>query len=232
MKKIRLVAIGAALVTGGAVITFAPSADAAEKTPQEIMNICNAAAKINGVQQSKIGVGSNKFKADTCDFVETKFEAYAGPTEKVTVDFPNCEPDATEPAEISVTWEASVAQGKGRYRYIEQGGGGLFGILSGSWLRHRGTLDLKLESASNSKTVTQQVPPGKVLHAEFTPKMQRMTGVWKVFTAERRQGTVLPAQAEVRLEAEEVVEGPVILPGAAGTPGLADGVDTYPLADC
>jgi hypothetical protein len=237
MKKIRLVAIGSALATGAAIVTLLPSADAAEeKTPEQIMSMCQRAAKINGKQQSTSDFGGglgDGFAADTCDFVETKFETFDGPTQKVTVDFPNCEPNATEPSTVTTEFSHAVAQGQGKYTVTQQGGGGgLFGALSGAWLKHKGTLDLTIKSATASESEQRSVPVGKVLHVEFTPKMQRMTGVWKVHTAAREQSSVIPAQPEVNLEAEEVVEGPVIRPGVAGAPGLADGVSKAVLTDC
>ncbi len=54
------------------------------------------------------------------------------------VDFPNCEPGATEPASVSIGWSATVAQGEGKYTVTQQGGGGgLFGFLSGSRTKHK-----------------------------------------------------------------------------------------------
>ncbi|MFK4102994.1 hypothetical protein ACI2L1_23490 [Streptomyces sp. NPDC019531] len=237
-KKVRYVAIAAAITSGAAVATvLLPSANAAEeKTPDEIMAMCHRAAKINGEQRSvsdfdaRFGDG---FAADTCDFQETNFETFDGPTEKVTVDFPNCEPNATDPAKVTTEWSTAVAQGKGKYTVTQQGaGGGILGFLSGSWQKHKGTLDLTIESATASESEEREVPVGKVLSMEFTPRMQRMTGIWKVHIDAREQGTVTPAQPEVNLEAEEVVEGPSILEGAAGAPGRADGTSKAVLTDC
>lgn len=237
MKKIRLVAIGCALATGGAVVTLLPSANAAEeKTPEQIMRMCERTAKLNGKQQSTRDFGGglgDGFESDTCDFVETKFETFDGPTEKVTVDFPNCEPNATEPSKVTTEFSKSVGQGQGKYTVTQQGAlGGLFGALSGSWVKHKGTLDMTIKSATATESEQREVPVGKVLHVTFTPKMQRMTGVWKVHIAAREQGTVIPASPEKNFEAEEVVEGPVIRPGAAGTPGLVDGTSKAVLEDC
>jgi hypothetical protein len=70
------------------------------------------------------------------------------------------------------------------------------------------------------------------MHVTFTPKMQRMTGVWKVrIDADPGSFAVNPSP-EQNFEAEEVVEGPFIQPGAAGAPGLADGVSKAVFTDC
>ncbi|MFE0739383.1 hypothetical protein ACFW2N_31295, partial [Streptomyces sp. NPDC058855] len=123
-RKVRFVAIGAALATGGAVVTLLPSANAAEeKTPEQIMSMCHRSAVINGQQRSVRDFNASfgdGFAADNCDFVETNFETFDGPAEKSSIDFPNCEPNATEPAKVSVTWSATVAQGKGKYTVTQQ----------------------------------------------------------------------------------------------------------------
>ncbi|MPY61480.1 hypothetical protein FNH08_31370 [Streptomyces spongiae] len=230
-------AIGCALATGGAVVTLLPSANAAEeKTPEQIMRMCERTAKLNGKQQSVSdfnGAFADGFESDTCDFVETKFETFDGPTEKVTVDFPNCEPNATEPSKVTTEYSQAVGQGQGKYTVTQQGAaGGLFGALNGSWVKHKATLDMTIKTATATESEQREVPVGKVLHLTFTPKMQRMTGVWKVHTAAREQGTVIPGSPEKNFEAEEVVEGPVIRPGAAGTPGLVDGTTKPVLEDC
>lgn len=178
-------AIGAALATGGAIVTLLPSANAAdEKTPDQIMRMCQRSAVLNGKQQSVSDFGgafADGFESDNCDFVETKFETFDGPTEKSSIDFPNCEPNAAEPAKVSITWSAAAAQGQGKYSVTQQGaGGGLFGFLSGSWLKHKGTLDMTVKSATAGATEQREVPVGKVLHMEFTPRLQRMTGEWRV----------------------------------------------------
>lgn len=237
-RKVRFVAIGAAVASGAAVATvLLPSANAAdEKTPEQIMSMCHRSAKINGEQRSVSDFNASfgdGFAADTCDFEETNFETFDGPTEKVTVGFPNCEPNATDPAKVTTEWSTAVAQGKGKYTVTQQGaGGGILGFLTGSWQKHQGTLDLTIEEATASESEEREVPVGKVLHVEFTPKIQRMTGVWKVHSDAREQGTVIPASPEVNLEAEEVVEGPVILEGAAGAPGRVDGTSKAVLTDC
>ncbi|KUN80111.1 hypothetical protein [Streptomyces griseoruber] len=233
-KKIRFVAIGAALATGGAVVALLPSANAAdEKTPEQIVAMCDRAAVINGEQQSAKGGFADGFQADNCDYVETKFETFDGPTEKSSIDFPNCEPNATDPAKVSVTWSATVAQGKGKYTETNQGGGGgLFGFLSGSWVKHKSTLDMTVNSATASATEQREVPVGKVLHMEFTPKMQRMTGEWRARIDAREATTTTNATPEQNFVAPEVVEGPFVLPGAAGAPGIADGTSKAVLEDC
>lgn len=233
-KKIRFVAIGAALATGGVVVALLPSANAADaKSPEEIVEMCDNAAVINGETQNLDQAIGGSFAADNCDYVETNFETFEGPTEKASIDFPNCEPNATTPASVSITWSATVGQGEGKYTSTQQGGGGgLFGFLSGSWTKHKGTLNMTLDSATAGDTETREVPVGKVLHMEFTPKMQRMTGEWRVRVDAQEQTTVLPASPEENFTAPETVEGPVILAGAAGAPGVADGTSKAVLTDC
>ncbi|MDX3114163.1 hypothetical protein [Streptomyces scabiei] len=236
-RKVRYVAIGAALATGGVVVTLLPSADAAEgRTPEQITAMCGRSAVLNGKKQSVADFGGSfgdGFAADNCDFVETDFETFDGPAEKSSVDFPNCEPNATEPAEVSLTWSATAAQGQGKYTATQQGaGGGLFGFLSGSWLKHEGTLDMTVQSATAGATEQREVPVGKVLHMEFTPKMQRMTGEWRVRIDARAATTTTNATPERNFVAPDVVEGPAILPGAAGAPGVADGTSKAVLESC
>jgi hypothetical protein len=233
-KKIRFVAIGAALATGGAVVALLPSANAADaKTPEQIVAMCDRAAVINGERQQAKGGFADGFLADNCDYVETKFETFDGPTEKSSIDFPNCEPDATDPAKVSVTWSATVAQGKGKYTETNQGGGfSLFGVLSGSWVRHDSTLDMTVKSATASATEQREVPVGKVLHMEFTPRIQRMTGEWRARIDAESATTVSAARPEQNFVAPEVVVGPRVLPGAAGAPGIADGTSKAVLEDC
>ncbi|WSQ09918.1 hypothetical protein OG604_20310 [Streptomyces sp. NBC_01231] len=236
-RKVRYVAIGAALATGGVIITLLPSANAADaKTPEQIMTMCERSAVVSGKQRSVRDFGgafADGFQADNCDYVETKFETFDGPAEKASIDFPNCEPNATEPSKVSITWTATAAQGEGKYTATQQGGGGgLFGFLSGSWLKHKGTLDMTVKSATAGDTEQREVPVGKVLHMEFTPKMQRMTGEWRVrIDADPGSFAVNPSP-EQNFVAPEVVEGPVILPGAAGAPGIADGTSKPVLEDC
>ncbi|MGW0576685.1 hypothetical protein ACWD25_12100 [Streptomyces sp. NPDC002920] len=236
-RKVRFVAIGAALATGGAIVAMLPSANAAdEKTPDQIMRMCQRSSVLNGKQQSVEDFGgafADGFESDNCDFVETNFETFDGPTEKASIDFPNCEPNATDPAKVSVTWSATAAQGQGKYTVTQQGaGGGLFGFLSGSWLKHKGTLDMTVKSANAGATEQREVPVGKVLHMEFTPKIQRMTGEWRVrIDADPGSFAVNPSP-EKNFVAPDVVEGPVILPGAAGAPGVVDGTSKAVLEDC
>lgn len=237
-KKVRYLAIGASLVTGTAVVTvLLPSANAAdEKTPAQIAAMCERSAVLNGKQQSVSDFGgafADGFAADNCDFVETNFETFDGPTEKVTVDFPNCEPNATEPSKVTTEFSKAVAQGQGLYSVTQQGAlGGLFGALGGSWVKHKATLDMTIKSATASESETREVPVGKVMHVTFTPKIQRMTGEWRVrIDADPGSFAVNPSP-EQNFVAPEVVEGPVILESAAGTPGLADGTSKVVLEDC
>ncbi len=239
-RKIRVVAVGSAVVTGGALAAvLLPSASAAEeKTPEQITDLCKRAEVLNGKRQSISDFGGHtiagpNFGSDNCDFVETNFETFDGPPEKASIDFPNCEPNATEPASVSVTWSATAAQGQGKYTSTQQGaGGGLFGALTGSWLKHKGTLDMTVRSATAGATEQQEVPVGKVLHMEFTPKLQRMTGEWRVRIDADPGGFATNPTPEQNFVAPEVVEGPVILPGAAGAPGAVDGTVKAVLTDC
>ncbi|KUN97654.1 hypothetical protein AQJ67_29635 [Streptomyces caeruleatus] len=233
-------AVGSAVVTGGALAAvLLPSANAAEeKTPDQIMDLCKRAKVVNGKEQDLFDFGGHpiagpSFGSDNCDFVETEFETFNGPTEKSSIDFPNCEPNATGPAKVSITWSATAAQGQGKYTVTQQGGGGgLFGFLSGSWLKHKGTLDMTLKSETAGDTEQRDVPVGKVLHMEFTPKMQRMTGEWRVRIDADPGDFATNPSPEQNFVAPDVVEGPVILPGAAGAPGVVDGTSKAVLTDC
>ncbi|MFI5794086.1 hypothetical protein [Streptomyces sp. NPDC051677] len=238
-KKIRFVAIGAALATGAAVVALLPSANAADaKTPEQIMDLCNRAEVLNGKQQSISDFGGHpiagpSFGSDNCDFVETNFETFNGPTEKASIDFPNCEPNATDPAKVSIAWESEVAQGKGKQITIVQGGsGGLLGVLTGSWSVHKSTLNMTTNSAKAGSKDTVEVPVGKVAHIEFTPKMQRMTGEWRVRIDAREATLATSATPEQNFVLQDVVEGPSMLAGAAGAPGVVDGVAKTVLEDC
>ncbi|SPF04308.1 hypothetical protein [Streptomyces sp. MA5143a] len=237
-KKARYVAIGASLVTGtAAVAVLLPSANAAEElTADQIMRKCERTAVLNGKKQTTADFGGglgDGFESDTCDFVETKFETFDGPTEKVTVDFPNCEPNATAPAKVTTEFSKAIGQGQGKYTVTQQGAlGGLFGALSGSWVKHKGTLDMTVKTATASESEQREVPVGKVMHVTFTPKIQRMTGEWRVHLDARPGGFATNPTPEQNFVAEEVVEGPVILASAAGTPGLADGTSKVVLEDC
>lgn len=236
-KKARYLAIGASLATGAATVTvLLPSANAAEeKTPDQIMEMCRTTSVLNGKEQSVRDFDADfaqGFGSSSCDYVETKFETFDGPTEKVTVDFPNCEPNATDPAKVTTEFSKAVGQGQGKYTVTQQGAsGGLFGVLSGSWLKHKATMDMTIKSATASESEQREVPVGKVMHITFTPKLQRMTGEWRVHLTGSNPviGAPTPPQDFV---ASEVVEGPVILPSAAGTPALADGVTKVVLEDC
>ncbi|MFE9647243.1 hypothetical protein ACFYO0_24640 [Streptomyces sp. NPDC006365] len=240
-KKVRYVAIGAAITTGAAVATvLLPSANAAEeKTPEQIMKLCERTKVLNGKNQSLEdfgghGIAGPTFESDTCDFVETKkLEFFDGPTEKVSIDFPNCEPNATKPTKAEFKWTATVGQGEGKYTATQQGaGGGLFGALSGSWLKHKGTTDITVDTVTAGDSETIDVPVGKVLHMEFTPKMQRMTGEWRVKINANPGSFAVNPTPEQNYSAPEVVEGPVVLAGAAGAPGIADGEPKPVLTDC
>ncbi|KUO14863.1 hypothetical protein [Streptomyces dysideae] len=239
-RKVRYVAIGASLATGAAVVTvLLPSANAAEeKTPEQIMRLCERAKVLNGKEQDIFDFGGHpiagpSFESDNCDFVETKFETFDGPTEKVTIDFPNCEPNATEPSKVTTEFSKAVGQGQGKYTATQQGAlGGLFGALSGGWVKHKGTLDMTIKTATASESEQREVPVGKVLHVTFTPKMQRMTGEWRVRIDANPGSFAVNPSPEQNFVAPDVVEGPVIRPGAAGAPGLVDGTTKAVLEDC
>ncbi|MFD9390317.1 hypothetical protein ACFWBB_06155 [Streptomyces sp. NPDC060000] len=238
-RKVRIVAIGAALATGGVVVALLPSANAAEaKTPAQIMDLCKRAEVLNGKQQSIEDFGGHpiagpSFGSDNCDFVETKFETFNGPTEKASIDFPNCEPNATEPAKVSIAWESEVAQGKGKQIAIVQGGsGGLFGVLTGAWSVHKSSLDMTTNTVKAGSKDTVEVPVGKVVHMEFTPKLQRMTGEWRVRIDANPGSFAVNPSPEQNFVLEDVVEGPSMLAGAAGAPGVVDGVAKPVFEDC
>jgi hypothetical protein len=239
-KKVRYISIGASLVTGVAVAAvLLPSASAAEElTAEQIMKKCERAKVLDGKKQDIFDFGGHPiagpgFESDNCDFVETKFETFDGPTEKVTVDFPNCEPNATEPSKVTTEFSKGVGQGQGLYTVTQQGAsGGLFGALSGSWVSHKATLDMTVKTATASESEQREVPVGKVMHVTFTPKMQRMTGEWRVRIDANPGSFAVNPTPEQNLVAPEVVEGPVILQSAAGTPGLADGTSKVVLEDC
>ncbi|MFI6278743.1 hypothetical protein [Streptomyces sp. NPDC050988] len=234
-KKVRYVAIGASLATCAAVATvLLPSANAAdEKTPEQIMQMCEQSRVISGEKQSLDSSFADGFLADSCEFVETKFETFDGPTQKVTVDFPNCEPNATEPTKVTTKWSQGIGQGEGKYSATQQGGSaGLFGFLNGFYQSHKGTLDLTIKTVTASEDEGREVPVGKVLAVEMTPKMQRMTGFWRVKIDAVEATTTTNAVPEQIFEAPEDVEGPVVLPGAAGAPGVADFVSEAVLTDC
>ena len=231
-QKIRFVAIGAAVVTGGTIAAvLLPSANAAaEKTPDEIMRMCQRARVLNNKPQdihdfNGDGISGPGFESDSCKFVQTNFETFNGPRETVSEDFRNCPPDLNPDAMATGTWSTSVGQGQGKYKVTQQGAaGGLFGVLTGAWVKHKGTLDLTVRTVTASDSINSPVPENKVLSVQFTPKMQRMTGKWVVKIDAKPATTTTNAVAEQTYEAPEVVEGPVILPGAAGAPGIADGL--------
>jgi hypothetical protein len=240
-KKVRYIAIGSSVVTVAAVATvLLPSANAANeaKTPEEIMRMCELTKVLNGKQQSLGDIKGNPiagptFKSDSCDFVETKFETFPGEPQQATIEFPNCEPNAKGPATITDKGSAVVTQGEGKYTVTQQGGGGgLFGVLNLSWTKHKATTDMTTKTVTASVGDTPKIPVGKVLYMEFTPKMQRMTGVWRVKIEARPATTTTNAVPEQIFEAPEVVEGPVMLAGAAGAPGLADGITKAIITDC
>ncbi|PIM74454.1 hypothetical protein CTU88_01695 [Streptomyces sp. JV178] len=240
-KKVRYVAIGASVVTVAAVTAvLLPSANAADeaKTPDQIIDMCKRARVLNGKTQRIEDFGDNtiagpNFGSSNCDFVETKFETFDGPTEKVTVDFPNCEPNATGPSKVTTEFSKTVAQGQGQYSATQQGAlGGLFGVLNLSWSKHKGTLDMTVKSTTASESEQREVPVGKVMHVTFTPKMQRMTGEWRVRIDATPGGFATNPTPEQNFVAPEVIEGPVVLPSAAGQPGLADGTTNVVLEDC
>lgn len=170
--------MGAVLAVGGAAVTPAPGHAA---TSEEIMAWCKEARYINGKKQEFTDSMLDSPSADSCDYRQVgELEIYEGVTEKVTPDFPNCDPDATE-MKASVSWTFTVGQRAGHYLGIDQGGtGGLFGVLNGSWMKHTGSLDLTIKEGTVADSSIYDVPPGKVLYIEFTPKLQRMNGEWQV----------------------------------------------------
>lgn len=105
------------LAVGATVLTLMPSVNAAESA-QDIMDKCNKARKINGVTQTFDGI-DNLPLAGTCDFEQTSFTTFDGKTAKVTVDYPNCEPDAVDNAKISVKEDWSTAQITGKHTFTQ-----------------------------------------------------------------------------------------------------------------
>jgi hypothetical protein len=220
-KKNRLLVVGAAAAVGVTVLTLLPSANAAESA-QQIMDKCNKARKINGVSQTFPQIDDLPL-ADTCDFEQTSFTTFDGTTAKVSIDYPNCAPDTVENAKASVKEDWSTAQITGKYTYTQFGGNlGFFGALNISWKSHTGTLDLTTKTVTTSNTDQFNIPIGKVLHVEFTPKMYKMTGIWHVKT--KSQSIGIPDYAA---DAPEEVVGPKMLDN-----GLADGTTTPVYADC
>jgi hypothetical protein len=218
-RKTLPMAISSAVAIGAVIVTL-PSAHAApEKTPDEIMRMCEAARVVNGEPQT-IEDFQNRvgFLASSCDFVETDFKVFWGETKLLGAEVPNCEPNATKPLVKEVGGTDSVGQGQGKYTATQTGGGGgLLGILSLAWQKHRGTTELTTEYVESGSTHTETIPVGKVLQMTVTPRMQRMTGVWKV-RRDAVEGSVVSSPEE-NYEAEEVVEGPHVLPSAQGAPG-------------
>ncbi|MBC9727540.1 hypothetical protein [Streptomyces sp. TRM68367] len=239
--KIKFSTTGAALAAGGLIIAMVPSAEAAvkaaepkKKTPEQIMRMCERSRFINGERQYLRNSFGTGFLADSCEFIQTKpMEFFNGPKEKTSIDYANCEPNSTEPTPVSLQGAIEVAQGRGKYTSTQQGfAAGIFGALNASWVHHQGTLDLTVKAAGTTLTDKDKVPVGKVLYMTFVPKMQRMTGIWRVKIDAREQSTVIPAQREEIYEAPEVVEGPVVLDGAAGAPGRPAGIRGSDTADC
>ncbi|MGI5192655.1 hypothetical protein ACQEVY_03170 [Streptomyces sp. CA-288835] len=121
-RKVRLVAVGAALATGGAVAALLPSANAAEeKTAEEIMRMCSKARVIDGKEQQFNGI-DNVPLADSCDFIPGKIEKFNGPTEQVTPVNRNCPPNLNPDQVDQGTWSTTVGQGQGKYTVTQQGG--------------------------------------------------------------------------------------------------------------
>lgn len=240
-KKIRIVAAVSALMTGGAVVVALPQSAnaAAEKTPDEIMRMCQRTKVLNGKEQTIWDIGGHpiagpNFESSSCDFVQTKpMEFFNGPKEKASIDYANCEPNSTEPTQVQLQGSAEVAQGQGKYTVTQQGfAAGIFGALNASWVKHDATLDMTVKAAGTTLTDKDKVPVGKVLYMTFVPKMQRMTGVWRV-KIDAHPGTAYTnARPEQIFEVPEVVEGPVVLDGAAGAPGKAAGIRGSETADC
>ncbi|MDO0933963.1 hypothetical protein QQY66_20585 [Streptomyces sp. DG2A-72] len=241
-KKIRIVAAVSALMTSGAVVVaLPPSANAAaEKTPEEIMRMCQRAKVLNDKEQSLEdfgggGIAGPNFEASSCEFVTTKMEPFNGPKQKVSIDYANCEPNSTEPTQVQLQASAEVAQGQGKYTVTQQGfAAGIFGALNASWVDHEATLDLTVKAVGTNLTDKAKVPVGKVLYMTFVPKMQRMTGVWRVkIDAHPGGGTAYTKpRPEQIFEVPEVIEGPVVRDGAAGAPGEAAGIRDTETVDC
>jgi len=225
-RKVRLLGIGAAAVLGASALAIAPFANAAE-SPESIMAKCDASIFIEGKEQRFNALSGKRPMADTCDLVEVSFTSFDGPTERVTEIFRNCPPDSSAGTEVTATWSASVGQITGRYKFTTVGAGGsLFGALNGAWLKHTGTLDLKYEYTESIDTQVFELPVGKTLYVNFTPKMQSMKAVWKVHTAARNNPMGI-SSPEYNAEAQEEVIGPLVLTG-----GSIDGKVSPVYANC
>lgn len=213
--------MGVALAAGGAVLVPAPGAHAA--TPEEIMGWCQRASVINGEQQQAQGGFADGFLADSCDYRQVgELQIYEGATQKVTPDFPNCEPGAAKTV-VTASWSYTEGQRSGTYTATEQGAGGsLFDVLNIGWMKHKGSLDLTIKEGTVSDSTSYEIPPGKVLYIEFTPKLQRMNGEWQVV-----KGPDLYV-------APEVTEGPHMLtnPSDPGKAGAIDGHVEAIYEDC
>ena len=193
---------------------------------------------INGEKRSVEDFGAafgDGFAADNCDFVETKFETFDGPTEKVTVDFPNCEPNATEPSKVTTEFSKAVGQGEGTYTETEQGaGGGLFGFLSGSWVKHKGTTGPDRQDGDGRRTSEQrEVPVGKVLHvdvhAEDAAHDRRMAGAYRRPSSRPPPCPPAPSRTSWHRMSSRA---PSSCRGPRALPVLADGISKAVLEDC
>lgn len=205
-------------------MSVAPTASA----NQTVISLCERAAVINGVPQKFVGVGNGPL-ADTCTFREIGFETFTGPTVRVSEEFPNCPPDTFEDGSVAVAFERGIAQVTGDYKFTQAGvAGGMLGAVNGSWKKHTGALDLTLDTVTARDNSTWPLPGGKVLHVTFTPKMQRMTGEWHVYT--KRVPGGMPGGDPIvihDLRATQEVVGPVVLTG-----GHVDGLITPVYEDC
>lgn len=223
-KRVRFVAIGAALATAGAAVSLFPSAHAAEeKTPEEIMHMCSKASVIDGKEQTFSPGLQDKPLADSCDFVIKKETDFEGETKRATVNFRNCPPDVNDQASYSSSFTEAVAQGHGKYQLTQSGGGILGNLLGMNWMKHDGALDLTLNSARFTENRTIAIPPNKIGYTVYTPFMHQMDGVWVVKIHAKPGGFATNPVEEQVYEAPDSVVGPKVLPGVNGAPGAVDG---------
>jgi hypothetical protein len=221
-------------LAGLAILVGTFSSGTASAANQDVMDRCNKALKINGVPQafSYLSDAAGP-QASTCDFTESSFTTFDGPTTRVSGPFPNCAPNTTKNRSVSVTWQSAVGQIDGRYRFTETSRGGVAGALAQAWSHHSGTLGLSTKSITVGEVKTFELPKGQRLYVDFTPKLQSMKGVWHAHI-DRTTSPRGPLTSMERFapngwdgEAADEVTGPHMLTG-----GVVDGTVTPVYQPC